>query len=796
MKGQSVVSLGVLLKGYRLAAALSQEELAGRSGVSVRTISDLERGIRDTARLETVRLLATGLGLTQEDRATLIAASIAGMAADLPKTWSGSLPGNLPAPPNPLIGRDALVREIVGLITNGSSNLLTLTGPGGVGKTRIAIEVASSIAAERKQPVVFVPLAPVSDPRLVPSAIAHALAIPPGGSPPADRVLAVLARRKLLLVLDNFEHLLDASPFVAMIAAGAPDVSLVITSRSRLRLSIEREVPVPPLQIPDQGASTEEISRSGAIQLFSARATDSEGHFALTDDTAGTAAEICRRVDGLPLAIELAASKLRMISAATLLTMLDHRLPVLTGGQRDQPARQQSMRATIEWSYGLLHASDQKLFRWLSTYGGGFSLSAVVLTGASIGRSEAEAIDALDHLLDSGLIERIARPASEPRFRILETIREYGMEQLGKHGELDEARTANAEFIYAYIADGAPPPCASEDNHWLARVDLEEANIVAAFDWICRPETAEWAVQFASAIGFYWEVRGPYVESALRLRRAIGLSPVVPSSSTTHALFWAASLSMYARQFEVARAIGEVALTMARSLGYLRGEAFALSILGWIADVSENWDEAAVFLEQAIAKWKDVDELHPQAQQMMLLGGRAYVQGDYVKARALEEKAMAIFAGRANDVWIAAAHWYLGFIDVAEGKWHDAACRFFHALELWLSDSFSTHLFKPLIHLADVAAAIGDWETAATLVGNCDETLEDSGAFLFPFDVPAWERATQRSRDALGGARFQQLHFEGRALGPAAWLALAEKVVARANPAQPAKDGQFLQSGG
>lgn len=769
--------LGSLVRRFRLAAALSQEELAERSGVSVRTISDLERGIRDTARPETVRLLASGLGITQEDRAKLIAASNAQPTDNMPLPQVDLLSGSLPAPPNPLIGRETLVGDIVDLIVSGDANLLTLTGPGGVGKTRIAIEVATRIAAQRRQQVVFIPLGPVSDPGLVPSAVAQALAIAPGGSPPAESVLTMVARRTLLVVLDNFEHLLDASPFVAMMASVASNTSLLITSRSRLRLSIEHEVSVPPLEIPEQGASVEEISRSGAFQLFTARASDSDSHFALSADAAVIAAEICRRVDGLPLAIELAASKLRVVSATMLLAMLDRRLPVLTGGQRDQPARQQSMRATIAWSYSLLPAANQRLFRWLSTYGGGISLAAVVHTGRSIGQLVPDAIDALDHLLDSGLIERVVRPESEPRFRILETIREFGFEELGKHEELEDARTANAEFIYEYISDGFPQPCSSGDKLWLERADVEKANIVAAFDWVSRPETAERAVQFAAATGFYWDIRGPYVECAHRLRRAIGLAPLVPSPSTTQALFWTASLLMYAREFDAARAVGEEALSMARVLGYRRGEAFALSILGWNAELSENWDQAADSLEQAIAKWRSLGEVHPEGQQMMLLGGNAYIRGDYVKARELEHAVMEIFLGRATADWIAATHWYIGFIDVAEGKWHDAARRFASALDLWLKESFRTHLFKPLIHLADVAAAIGDWETAATLAGCCDETLEVTGSFLFPFDLPAWERATTRSRAALGDQRFEELHTAARFLGPADWLGLAQIVV-------------------
>ncbi|MGD9711003.1 MAG: helix-turn-helix domain-containing protein, partial [Thermomicrobiales bacterium] len=581
-------SLGSQLRRLRLAAALSQEDLAGRSGVSVRTISDLERGIRSTARLETLRLLAEGLGLSSFDRASLIAAATTDVAPGTPLHGDECVTTYLPSPRNQLIGRSWLVDEIVAVFERDGIRLLTLTGPGGVGKTRLALEAASRVVDNTQQPAIFVPLAPVTDSALVPVEIAQALGIAIGAESPADHVVNFLSPRRLLLVLDNFEHLLSVAPFIARVIEAAPGVSLLVTSRARLRISSEREIHVPPLELPDARADDAEIQSAGAVRLFTERAVAATGQSDPLRAHWDLVAAICRRLDGLPLALELAASRLRVMSPERLLEMLEHRLPVLTGGNRDQPTRQQSMRETIDWSYRLLEPHAQVLFRWLAVFVGGVSQDAVASMGDAAGLDTADAFHSLEELVDSGLLEREPEADRGPRFRMLETIREYGIDQLIEHSELEDAHSAFAEYIYEFVARGAPVPNGAFDPAWQTRIEAEDANVDAAFEWLCHPEHAAKAIEFCAEIGMYWEYRGPWGVAAGRMQKAINLASLEPSLATTKALYWTAGLAMCTGDLARAKETGDIALRMARALGDPRAVAYSLATLAWNAELAEE----------------------------------------------------------------------------------------------------------------------------------------------------------------------------------------------------------------
>ncbi|MBX3071144.1 MAG: helix-turn-helix domain-containing protein [Thermomicrobiales bacterium] len=770
-------SLGSLLRRYRLAATFSQEELAERSTVSVRTISDLERGIRNTARMDTVRLLADGLDLPPADRSALIAAATTGTAAHPSRVDGDLIRTHLPESPNRLIGRTALVEEIVSGFDTETTRLQTLTGPGGVGKTRVAIEAARAMAARQQRPAVFVPLAPVAEVRLVPGAIGQALGVSLNAASPDEQIMRFLARQRMLLVLDNMEHVVEAAPFIARLSDEAAGVLILVTSRARLRLSSERELHVQPLDLPVVGASDEEIRRSGAVRLFTERAAAASDQTDPVQHPPELVAEICRKLDGLPLGLELAATRLRVMPAGTLLEMLESRLPVLTGGPRDRPDRQQSMRAAIDWSYALLGPNQQALFRWLAVYVGGFSSDAVAHTGDAIGLGAIDAFDALEGLLDSGLMERDSESDRQPRFRMLETIREYGIAQLTERGEFDDAMMAFSRFVYELVADGASLPAGELDPAWFARVEREDANVIAAFDWLCHPERAELAIAFCAAIGMYWEFRGPWDVVADRMRRAVSLAPLAPSLPATRALYFAAGFLMGTGDYATAKELGDIALRMSHDLGDQRAIAYSLGTLGWHAELREDWSEATGFFEQALAIWEELGERGSQGQMLMFLGGHAYIRADYATARRLQNEAASIFAGSDSAVdFLAATEWRLGCIDAAEQLWHDAAVRALRSLELWLTTPTQNYLFQPIILMADVAAALAEFEIAATLLGCGDHLLETIGGVLFSHDKPGWDRATDRCRTALGEMRFAQHHDAAPALSSAAWLELARSV--------------------
>ena len=447
MAHEDSASFGYLLKRERLAAGLTQEALAERAGLSPKAVSDLERDPARQPRLATVTLLADALGVTAERRAGLLAAARpqpipgpgpgapheAPAAADSGRTGGPARPG-LPRPLTPLIGRAGVTAAVVRLLRRGESQLLTLTGPGGVGKTRLAIEVAGQVAGDFADGAVFVDLAPLRDPGLVLSAVAQRLGVDERDATPLPELLAAALRAKhLLVLLDNFEHLLAARDSVLTMLEACPRVAVLVTSRVALNVRGGREYPVAPLILPDASEPAETQAGSPAVQLFAERARATGADLALEAATGRAVAEICRRLEGLPLAIELAAARTRLLSPAALLAKLDRRLPVLAGGPHDLPARQKTMRDAIAWSYELLDPPEQALFRRMCVFTGGGTLEAAELICAG-DRGGIPVLDGLAALVASSLL-RMDEAAATPRAVMLETIREYGTERLAEDPE-------------------------------------------------------------------------------------------------------------------------------------------------------------------------------------------------------------------------------------------------------------------------------------------------------------------------------------------------------------------------
>jgi predicted ATPase/DNA-binding XRE family transcriptional regulator len=423
-------SFGDLLRRHRIAAGLTQEALAERAGLSTRGISDLERGARELPRKDTLRLLLEALDLSAADRPAIIAAARRPPATAPRGAHADQLSG-LPVPLTSLIGREADVAAVSALLTEPAVRLLTLTGPGGTGKTRLALAVAERLASAFLDGVIFVPLASLGDSSLVASAMAHQLGVrEAAGQTLAEALTAHLRDKRMLLVLDNFEHLRPAAPLVTELRAGCRSLKFLVTSRVRLRLSGEREVPVPPLALPSAGSALapDELAIVPAVQLFVARAQDIKADFALTDENAPAVADICLRLDGLPLALELAAARVKILSPATLLVRLDRLLPLLTGGAQDLPDRQQTLRNTIAWSHDLLGEEERILFRRLGVFAGGWTLQAAEAVANDNGG--VDVFEGLTSLVDNSLVRQGDEAGDEPRFTMLETIREFALDQL------------------------------------------------------------------------------------------------------------------------------------------------------------------------------------------------------------------------------------------------------------------------------------------------------------------------------------------------------------------------------
>jgi predicted ATPase/DNA-binding XRE family transcriptional regulator len=451
-----VSAFGAALKRFRLAAGLTHEALAERAVLSARTISDLERGVAQAPRRQTLALLARGLRLTPEQRQVLEASARPAATRER----AGRRRHTLPAPVTSFVGRERETDELRVLLRRAETRLVTLTGSPGAGKSRLAIHVAEGMLDEFEDGVLFVALAPVADAGEIVASIAQALDL--GPTPEAglgDLVLETLRERRVLLLLDNFEHVLAGAPVLAHLLASCAGVKALVTSRAALRLSGEQEFPVAPLPVPDPDAPVGELARYPSVALFVDRARLARPDFGLTSRNAAAVAGICVRLDGLPLALVLAAARVKLLPPGALLSRLTapHGSPLrlLTGGARDLPTRQQTLRGTIAWSYGLLTDAEQRLYRRLAVFVGGCSVEAAerVCADSSDG---GDVLDGLASLVDKSLLAQEESPDGEARFAMLETIREFGLEQLAASGEAAAVRARHTAYFLNMVETAGP----------------------------------------------------------------------------------------------------------------------------------------------------------------------------------------------------------------------------------------------------------------------------------------------------------------------------------------------------
>jgi predicted ATPase/DNA-binding XRE family transcriptional regulator len=512
------------LKRYRLAAGLTHEGLAERARLSARTISDLERGVSQGPRRTTLALLVEALQLSSAQRASLEAAARPGVGPSAGYPDPARIPGNLPVQLTSFVGREREVGKVRRLLRRQDIRLVTLTGPGGIGKTRLAVRVAAEPLDAFPDGVFYVALPAVADRDGATRAIARALGMPDAdGQASPSSLVDILGARELLLLLDNFEHLLDAAPLVVELLRGCPRLKVLVTSRAALRVSGEQQFPVPPLAVPDPEhvPPVDLLAGYAATALFVDRATRVRPDFRLTTGNAAAVAAICARLDGLPLALELAAARVKLLSVPALLARLGGvsggpSLRLLTGGPRDAPPRQRTLRDTIAWSYHLLSAEERHLFRHLAVFAGGCTLAAAeavcTLTPPVGGTNQApppgpvlgtlaasgalardapaeegpasDVLDGLASLVDKSLVYQAEGPDGEPRFMMLETIRGYALEQLAAHGEVAAARKQHAHYYLAQVeATGALLFAAPRHR---MRVAAEQDNIQAALRWLVQ----------------------------------------------------------------------------------------------------------------------------------------------------------------------------------------------------------------------------------------------------------------------------------------------------------------------
>ena len=625
---------------------------------------------------------------------------------------------NLPAQVTSFVGRRKETDQARRLLRQ--SRLLTLTGPGGTGKTRLAIEVASRVAPDYPDGVHFVALAAVRDPSLVPAAIAAAIGLPTTAGSILDALHDCLAGRKLLLVLDNFEHLLAGAPMVEGLLQAAPRVKIVVTSRARLHVSGEQELSVAPLEAPDVRtvAGVDDVSRYDALVLFEQRARAADPGLAVTDETVAAMAEICARLDGLPLAIELAAARMNVLSPQLLLERLERSLPLLTTGPRDAPARQRTLRNTVSWSHDLLDPVDRIVFRRLSVFSGGCTLDAAE---AVVGDGDVNVLDGISSLVAKSLVRRTEGSAAGPRFRMLETIREYAYERLAESGEAAAVERRHARFFLDLVSRAEAQRWSAGRAGPVAGVPWDLDNVRMAMERCIRAGDVDTGLGIAALMWRFWQQRGQLEEGRRWTSRMLGMPGAAePTLARARALSASAGMAYWQGDYAEAAAHYEEALSICRRLDDRRGAAEALQSLAYLAGI--NGDHAAAYAlhRQSSAIARELGDLRTVAYNCVGEGMVHSVEGSPEDARARFHEAMALFDqlgdvyGRASVLCLLSRlDAELGDVDAATTSW----CR---AFELLRDLGDGSGIIIALSDLCAIQLAAGRPEAAVRLAGAAE----------------------------------------------------------------------------
>jgi predicted ATPase/class 3 adenylate cyclase len=630
---------------------------------------------------------------------------------------------NLPPQLTPFIGREALTAEIRERLDRPAVRLLTLTGPGGTGKTRLALHVAADLVEEYADGVWLVPLAPVASAAMVASTIASTLGVRESAAEPIESSLrAYLGPRRLLLVLDNFEHVVDASPLVADLLSHCPDIQVLVTSRAPLHISGEYELPVPPLELPSSGRPLrlDDALASEAVRLFVDRARAVQNHFELTEDNAETIVAIGRRLDGLPLAIELAASRVRLLPPKAILARLDSRLTLLTGGGRDLPERQQTLRGAITWSHDLLDPAQQTLFRRLAVFAGGWTLDAAESVTDFGNDLPLPVFDGLVALHDTSLI-RLQEPVDsdagvDPRFAMLQTIQEFAAEQLVNSGELAQAKEAHASWFLDLALTAEPHLPGPSAVSWLDRLESEHDNLRGALDWLRSQGDGDRALTMAAALWRFWWLRGHVAEGRDQLEMALDVAGSVAAAARAAALDGAGVLAETQGDYDRAEALHLESLTLSRDRGDKTGIARALGNLGVVAFDRGDDDRAMALLEESLALAREIGDQLLVATALNDLGIVARVRGDLDRAEPLHQESLALRRRAGSGSEIARSLNNLGGVAIDRGDFDRACDLFTESLSLYRDAGDRWGAAGALIGLAVATHLQGDAPRAAALL--------------------------------------------------------------------------------
>jgi predicted ATPase/transcriptional regulator with XRE-family HTH domain len=777
----------VLLKERRLRAGLTQEALAERAGLSARNIQNLERG-ENRPLADTIARLAAALDLSLDDRARFAAAGTppprhrqtSAAASHAPAALAPSpheRAANLPQPLTSFVGHEREIALILGLVDDGA-RLITLTGVGGTGKTRLAVQVARTIEARFADGVAFVDLTATRDAALAPAVLAQALGLQEAaGRPLADHLADVLCARRLLLVLDNCEHVLGVAPLIADLLAAAPRLTVLSTSRVSLRLYGEHEVRVPPLAAPDPASAIRDEGRDDphdypAVQLFLQRARLVRPDLAVTPETLAAIGQICGRLDGLPLAIELAAARVKLYSPQQVLERLGERLTLLVGGARNLPERQQTLRATLDWSHALLTSAEQRLFARLAVFRGSWDLASAVAVCAP--GLPGDTLTGLESLVDQNLVESDGDGADEPRFRLLETVHEYARARLAEGGEAAEMRRRHAHHYLALAEEAEGRLIGPDQVAWLRRLDRELPNLRAALRTLLDEGETAAALQLAAALERFWARRGYPSEGRAWLDEALALDAGA-GAERAKALAVSGSLAVAAGDFARAEGLLDEALALYRALEDERGVARALFGQGELAFVAGDPAHAVACREEALALSRRVGDRWGVAMALYNLGGTgAILQGNMAGAELLLRESKELFEAQGDRWGVAAALVQLAVVAalpllVSGAAGDDAAVEAVRRAREALPLCAEVDLTLTVLSLGAsmvIWSAAGQPRRAVRLKGAFEAVCERSGLAMPapPSQRPMIESFFARLRAQLGETAFAAALAEGGAL--------------------------------